>query len=244
MRTALRHFALITFAVPVERLLPFIPADRFEVTTFEVGGEPRALLSAVPFLDTDFRFVRLAPFLRFEFAQTNHRVYVRDRRTGEPAVWFLGTTLGSRWVNVPRLLWRLPWHPARYRLDCAWDAAAGRYRTFRYAIDSAWCAGALALDDTGAPPPLLPGFTSHAEQQLVLTHPTAGFYRRLDGRLGSYSIWHDALPMTRAVPRETYFALYERLGLLSREEMRSPHSALIAREVEFDIHLPPLEVEG
>ena len=73
----------------------------------------------VPFWDYDFRFAHLAPFLTFQFGQTNHRVYITDRRTGEPAVWFFGTTLGSPVVTIPRLLWRLPWHMARYR----WIAA-------------------------------------------------------------------------------------------------------------------------
>ncbi|NJN05593.1 MAG: hypothetical protein HC814_03245 [Rhodobacteraceae bacterium] len=45
-------------------------------------------MSAVPFLDLDFHFDRVLPFAKFVFGQTNYRVYVIDRRTGEHAVWF------------------------------------------------------------------------------------------------------------------------------------------------------------
>ena len=238
-RTTLRHFALITYALPPERLAPHVDTGRFEIETFPIGGRQLALLSAVPFLDVDFRFPRLLSCARFGFGQTNHRLYVRERASGEPMVWFLGTTLGSAFVAVPRLLWRLPWHRARYRFDCEWDAAARRYRRYRIEIASDWCAGEVELEDTGEPPGCLAGFESLAQQVLVLTHPVAGAFHRLDGRLGGYSIWHPVMALSRARPRRLRFALYERLGLLSPAEMEQPHSALLSPEVEFDIHLPP-----
>lgn len=238
-RTTLRHFALITYALPPERLAPHVDTRRFEIETFPIGGRRLALLSAVPFLDTDFRFPRLLPWPRFRFGQTNHRLYVRERASGEPLVWFLGTTLGSPVVAVPRVLWRLPWHRARYRFECEHDAEAGRYRRYRIEVASRWCAAEIELEDSGARAGLLEGFTSLDEQILVLTHPVAGAFHRLDGRLGGYSIWHPEMALTVARPRRLFFALYERLGLLSRAEMAAPHSALLAPEVEFDIHLPP-----
>src|SRR5262249_18400900 len=126
----LHHFALVNYAVPRERLAPHIP-ERFEIVELPIAGERRALVSVVPFVDVDFRFARL-PWLRFRFAQTNHRVYGRDRRDGEHVVWFFGTTLGSRWVHLSQLLWRIPWHYARYRIDCQYDESARRYQRFRY----------------------------------------------------------------------------------------------------------------
>lgn len=237
--STLRHFALINYALPRARLARYIPTDRFEIPEFVIGGEKRALLSAVPFWDHDFRFPRLAPFLKFEFGQTNHRVYITDRRTGEPAVWFFGTTLGSPVVTIPRLLWRLPWHAARYRVDCRYDPARRAYDRFAYDVASAWCAARVRVRDTGQPVGVLEGFASLDELRLILTHPVAGYYRRLDGALGSYSIWHDAIPMTLGAPEGLYFSLYERLGLLSRAEMQQPHSIFLCPQVAFEIHLPP-----
>ena len=238
VRSALLHFALISYTLPPERLAAHIP-ERFEVLTFPIDGRPMALLSAVPFWDADFRFVHIAPFLKGAFGQTNHRVYVRDRDTGEPCVWFFGTTLGSPIVHAARLLWRIPWHPARYDIDCAYDAVRGVYDRYEMTVHSEWCSADIALSDSGRPMSILPGFASLDEQVLVLTHPIHGFFHRLDGPPGTYSVWHDRLPLTEGRAERAYFSLYERLGLLSRAEMAEPHSVLLCPRTEFDVFLPP-----
>lgn len=238
IRSDLRHFALITYALPAERLRPHIP-ERFEIQTFPIGGRDLALMSAVPFLDEDFTFYRIAPFIRWTFAQTNYRVYGIDRKTGEPCVWFFGTTLGGWPVHAARALWRIPWHYARYEVDCRFDEAAGRYEKFRFAHRSKWADAEMALEHTGEPMELLPGFTDLAEQKLILTHPVTGYFYRTDGRVGTYSVWHEEIPLTTGAPKQLYFSLYERLGLLSREEMQQPHSVLICPQIQFDVHLPP-----
>lgn len=237
----LHHFALITYAVPVERLTPHIPAERFEVPTFEIDGRQMALLSVVPFVDAGFRF-RLLPFVKFHFGQTNYRVYVIDRETGQHVVWFFGTTLGGWPVHVARFLWKIPWHPAKYSWKCDYDAEAQRYRTFRYETRSEWGEARVEARDTGEAAGLLPGFGSMEEQVLVLTHPVAGFFHRLDGKLGTYSISHDVLPLTVGELIEGRFELLARLGVLTVEEMARPHSVLMCRETEFRIYMPPRRV--
>jgi hypothetical protein len=241
--STLRHFALINYALPKERLARFIPSDRFDIPEFVIGGQKRAMLSVVPFWDADFCFPHFAPFLKFAFGQTNHRVYITDRATGEPAVWFFGTTLGSPVVQIPRLLWSLPWHRARYRVDCHYNPARGAYERFIYDVASGWCGGRIRIRDTGQPLELLDGFASLDELRLILTHPVAGYFRRLDGTLGSYSIWHQEMTMTLGQPEQLYFSLYERLGLLSRAEMQQPHSIFLCPEIAFEIYLPPKRLD-
>lgn len=239
IRSKLLHFALINYAVPIDRLRPYIPESRFEITPFEIGGQTCGLLSVVPFLDDDFHYARLAPFAKFRFGQTNHRVYVIDRATGEHAVWFFGTTLGSWLVHCARTLWRIPWHSAKYDIDCQYDAGAGRYLKYRFDVKSDWCSCQVDIEDTGQDAPLLEGFDSLDQQKLILTHPVEGFFYRLDGSLGTYSVWHDEIPLTTAHGKELYFSLYERLDILSRDEMTRPHSILVCPETLFEVHLPP-----
>jgi hypothetical protein len=235
VETELQHFALITYAVPPERLRPLIhPA--FPLRTVWIDGEERALLSVVPFLDRDFR-ARQLPWPRFSFGQTNYRIYVRYR--GEDCAWFLGTTLASPSVVVPRWLWRLPWYYARTSFDARYDKAAARYTRYQLATRSAWGAAEVTLADTGQPMGLLPGFDDPAEQQLVVTHPIAGYFWRRDGRLGTYSIWHDEMRPTLGSVQHARFALLERLGILGPDEALRPHSVLLQRSVSFQIHLPP-----
>ncbi len=238
VRSDLLHFALISHALPAERLRPHIPA-RFDIPEFVIAGRPMALMSAVPFLDADFRYYRLAPLLKFRFAQTNYRVYVVDRQTGEHAVWFFGTTLGSWVVHLARWLWRIPWHQAQYQLDCRYNAAQGAYERYHIGHQTSWATAEIELQDTGAPMDLLPGFRTMEEQILILTHPVTGFFYRLDGKLGTYSVWHEEIPLTIGKAQHLYSSLYERLGLLSRAEMQQPHSVLLCPKILFEVHLPP-----
>ncbi|MEM7035024.1 MAG: DUF2071 domain-containing protein, partial [Chloroflexota bacterium] len=158
IQTDLAHFALINYALPKSRLEPHIPTDRFEIPEFIINGQPQAMLSVVPFLDTDFRYHRLAPWLKFQFGQTNHRVYVIDKQTGEHVVWFFGTTLGSPLVYAARTLWRIPWHFARYEIDCHFDQSAKQYIHYRYQVESDWCSATISLEDTGESISCLDGF--------------------------------------------------------------------------------------
>jgi len=235
VETTLDHFATITYAVPPERVRPLIHPD-FELHTVSIDDDERALLSVVAFVDRDFRFRRL-PWARWSFGQTNYRIYVRYQ--GQECAWFLGTTLASRFVAVPRYLWRLPWHAARTTIDARYDAAAARYEHYSLTTRSAWAAAELTLDDTGQSADLLPGFPDLDTQRLVLTHPVAGYYWRTDGRLGSYRIWHDRIHQTVGQARHARFGLLERLGIVGADEASRPHSVLIQREVPFEIYLPP-----
>ncbi len=235
----LRHFSLINYGVPTERLEAIIPREHFEIAKFETGEGPRSFVSVVPFLDLDFNFPRLAPWLKFSFYQTNHRAYVIDRKTGQHAVWFFGTNLGSPLVHLPRLLWKIPWHYTRYCVDCRYSPALKRYESYRYDFESEWCSGRTRLRDTGEPIELMPGFKSLDEMKLILTHPVRGYYRGLDGRIGTYEIWHKEMECTKGIADDLYYSLYERLGLMSKEEMLRPHSIFMCPEIQFDIHLPP-----
>ncbi len=233
--TSLRHFALVSYLVPIARLRPYVdPA--FEIAPFTVDGVTGGLLSVVPFLDVDFRFARL-PFLRFSMGQTNYRLYVTDR--SEPLAWFLGTALDSFSVAVPHYLWSLPWYRARMRFEVAYSAAEQRYLRYHLRTRSKWAGADLTLVGTAQPMPLLPGFNSAEEQQLVLTNPVRGIFYRRDGRLGSYTIWHPPMHLSVGQLKHARFALLERLGILSPTEAQHPHSVLLTPEVEFQISLPP-----
>ncbi len=242
VRSNLRHFALINYALPKNRLEPYIPA-RFTIPEFEINGRFQAMMSAVPFYDEDFRFVYLAPWLKFGFGQTNFRVYVIDQQTGEHGVWFFGTTLGSRLVYAAQLLWGIPWHFARYQIDCRYQPVLGRYERFSVQAACEWGSTVVEIEDTGQAVPLQAGFHAPDEMKLILTHPIDGYYYRRNGRLGSYTIWHAEIPITLGKPKQLYFSLYERLGLLSREEMQQPHSIFICPAIEFDVYLPPKKLE-
>jgi len=87
------------------------------------------------------------------------------------------------------------------------------------------------------------GFTSLDEMKLILTQPVQGFYRRLDGKFGTYQVWHKEMVCTKGISENLYFSLYEKMGLMTKDEMQQPHSIFMCPEIEFDVCLPP-EVIG
>ena len=163
--TTLRHFAIVTYAVPPERVAGLVD-ERFALDTIQVDGQERALISVVPFEDEDFRWAA-SDGPRWRFGQTNYRIYVRDRQTGKRAVWFLGTTLGSWRVVVPRYLWRLPWHYGRFTLTCE-QVVDGQYSTYRIETRSRWAPLALELEHHADAPLELPGFASDPARYLAV----------------------------------------------------------------------------
>lgn len=238
IETALLNFAIVTFMVEPATLRQHVH-PRFELDTIIAsGGREKALISVVPFVDSDFHFVRF-PWLKWRFGQTNYRAYVRDTQTGEHVVWFFGTVLDS-WANaVPRFLWRLPWHQARIEFDCIFDAEVGRFVRYNMSAESEWASAELILSDTGQPPQTLAGFDSLETGLRVLTHPMRGFYYRRDGKLGGYTIWHDWLQTTVGQVEAARFPLLARLGLVAEGDVSTIHSVLLQRRTDFTIYLPP-----
>ena len=77
---------------------------------------------------------------------------------------------------------------------------------------------------------------AHTAVLVSAGHPVPLLHRR-DGRLGTYSVWHDRLRPLRGVSRHAHFEVFTRLGLVERGA--APHSVLLQRETEFIIKLPP-----
>jgi uncharacterized protein YqjF (DUF2071 family) len=233
--TTLADFAIITFAVEPERLAAILPPElEPEVVTLD-SGRTCALVSAVPFRDLDFRF-GFAPWLRFKFGQTNYRAYVRYR--GTRCVWFFGTTLDTRWVAIPRYRWKLPWHRARMTFDSAWTGT--RCDRYNLTATGAWGDADVALTGTDEPVGRLDGFVDTDDTRVVLTHPLAGYFRRRDNAIGSYSVWHAPIDLRIGSATRARFAVFEELGLVAPDAV--PHSVLVAPTTEFIVLLPPRRV--
>ena len=239
--TTLEHFAIVTYAFEPALLERYLP-PRFEPVCIRLSdGRLRALVSAVPFHDRNFRGARW-PSPRLSFGQTNYRAYIRDRESGLDSVWFFGTTLDSLTVVVPRYLWKLPWYRGRIRFSCATDRD-GNYRRYAMITRSSWAPVELDLVDAGEPVSRLEGFPDLETGMLILTHPLTGFYRRRDGVLGSYSVWHDRLNPRAGACRRARFGLLDRLGLVPFAYQDRPYSVMLQPYTDFTIYLPPRKLD-
>ena len=196
-------------------------------------GRERGFVSAVSFRDVDFRFA-FAGWLRRSFFQTNYRAYVRDA-DGQRAVFFFGTTLDSRLVAVPRLVWGMPWHPGRTSIEAEW--MNGVCTGYRHRCDGAWGGADVALIGSADPAGRLDGFADADDTAHVLTHPLDGWFRRPDGRLGAYAVWHERMNMTVGRAVRARYDVFDELGLVVPGG--TSHSVLLIPSVEFDVLLPP-----
>lgn len=233
----LQHFAIITYAVDPSRFAGMFPA-RFKLDTLQINGEEKALISVVPFIDVDFTSA-VYPFPKFTMGQTNYRIYIIDKQTNERCVWFLGTTLDSWTLAVPRLLWNLPWYPGKVKFDCEFDETEQIYRKYKMTTEAAWAPASVELTQSKGAKIELLGFPDTQTGLVYLTHPLAGFYYRRDGKLGTYRVWHKQLEVASANVKSARFGLLSRLALVTEKEQQLPHSVLIEPINEFTIYLPP-----
>ena len=237
----LQHFAIITYAADPSRFDGLFP-ERFTLDTIEINGEEKALISVVPFIDVDFTSA-VYPFPKFTMGQTNYRIYIIDKQTNERCVWFLGTTLDSWTLAVPRLLWNLPWYSGEVKFDCELDESQQIYRKYKMTTEAKWAPASVELYQTKGASIELAGFPDTETGLVYLTHPLAGFYHRRDGKLGTYRVWHKQLDVSSASLISANFGLLSRLGLVTYEEQQFPHSVLIEPINEFTIYLPPKVVK-
>ncbi len=233
----LKHFSIITYAVPAARFHGIFP-ERFELDTISINGQEMGLVSVVPFIDVDFTSAAF-PFPRFTMGQTNYRIYIIDRSTGEKCVWFLGTTLDSWTLSVPRYLWNLPWHKGKVSFECNFNESTGLYERYKMDTLSTWAPASVELTQLEDNPSNFPGFPDTESALVYLTHPLAGFYYRRDGRLGTYRVWHNELKVRPAFLKSAKFGLLADLGIVKLSEQNSPYSVLIEPINEFTIYLPP-----
>lgn len=229
--TALDDFALITYLVDPSHLAPLLPAG-LDPITVRSGGRTMSMVSAVPFRDRHFRFVGF-PFITLSCGQVNYRAYVRHR--DQVGVWFFGTSLDSRLVVVPRRLWSMPWHRGPMDLTARWEG--GTCDHWSLAVSDDWGRAEARLRDADAKADL--GWLGEVERS-TLVDPPVGWYRRLDGGIGRYSVWHRPLAPLDAAVESAHFSVFERLGLVASG--RQPVSAVVQQTVDFDVHTPPRRV--
>ena len=232
----LDDLAIVSWAVPPDRLSAQLPPGFDPIVWSGPSGDPRSMISCVAFLDRDFRF-QFWPWTQVRCGQVNYRAYVRHR--GKAGVWFFGTSLDSSLVAIPRRLWRMPWHRDQVDVRAHWR----RQRLDRYQARGSGPWAALQLDLTGAgeapgihPIPSL-GMTANAEISTIYTDPVQGWFRRTDGKIGAYSVWHPRMRMVPARVGTARCSLFERLGLIAAGA--PPVDARVIREVRFEVHTPP-----
>ncbi|MDG1483041.1 MAG: DUF2071 domain-containing protein [Myxococcota bacterium] len=213
----LTDLTVVTWAVEPARLRPHVP-DGFTLELLDGS----ALISAVTFYNTTFRPYWLP--IGLSLGQTNYRVYVQ--RQGRRGVFFIGTTIDTAFVGVPRYLWQMPWRRARYRFSPGAVEATGEWpMSLRYVV--------------GEPVGALPGFSTLGDGLTILTQPWEGYYQGDDQKIGRYTIWHAPYAPRTATALEVRYGLLDALDIVPLAAQGQVHSVLAEAETLYHVHLPP-----
>ncbi len=229
----LRHLAMVSFAVPPERVHTYIP-EGFELDLRrDASGTPWALVSAVMFENHQAGpSVPMLRFLRATFAQVNYRTYVR--RAGSAGAWFFKVVMGTRQADVQRSLFHAPTYSAPITLRHEWDAARRTYRTYRF--DCTASPHRLSAELAGEDAQLVPGalFESAGEMTEWLTMRLDGYFHDPRGRrISSMPVRHEAMKPIAARVIGFSSEVLERLGLVPAAEQARPYAAFFQPTIDF-----------
>jgi hypothetical protein len=227
VRSEIQHFALISHAVPAERVRARLPAG-LELETFSgPEGEERAIISTACFRNAGFRpTLALAGGMNFE--QLTFRTYVKYR--GRTGAYFFGTLLSKR---VPYLLEHLAAREAglaKFHVNRVFHRKTG-YTGYSALVRSAF--GETFIRLRGTHPPKIDPLTQ------TLTHRLHGFFElTVGGSLGDQIVRHRRMSPWGGELIEGRFDFWERLGLLKPEEFNQAHAVCIEPSVVFHIYPP------
>ena len=220
-------FAITTWAVEPRRVRSYVP-ERFDLDSREIDSEPFAFVSMVTYRYDRLR-LHVAPFVRLSFAQTNYRVYVVDRASGQRCVWFLGFTIDARVLAPAAKLIGVPVTRGHTRIEAS--LAASAEPTYRVVTTAPGHNAELTL--AGRVTTTMAGFPDTETGVVSLSHESVGFYPRPRGGHRRVRVWHPPMcPISLAAVSARIQPLHE-TGIVPLHRQNEPHSVLIQARLEF-----------
>jgi hypothetical protein len=223
----------LSYLIPQERLRPEIP----DHMRFAVNLENKTIISLVMFHSRNVK-ASFFPFLGFDYDQANIRTYVFDPVTGKPAVFFLRSGISSPFISAVTRVLGIPWQTISMRLAVENDSD----RPYRYSVQGDW-GGDFNIDlmEDKDPPAGLQPFLTLQEAALFLTGPTVGFYGS-SGILIRFEVRHSVIKPSTGRIKAINIPIIVQSGLLTDEELWSPHNVLVATHAFFSVSMPPTRI--
>lgn len=234
--TPLHHLTLTNFAVPPERIVPYLPDGIEPATCSGKAGEERAFVSVVTMLDTVSK-IGVVPIPPLGTLQVNYRTYIRYN--GKPAVWFFAMLMQTPFTPILRAVGGMPVFTAHMELAYGWDDAERYYPYYRF--DSVAPDHDLHLDIEGTNRPPEPGdFFATAEQMTAFfTMPLNGLYREpVTGNVICLPVYHIPMQPKAGVARNVSSSFLHRLGIVPFEEQMHPYNILQQPHATFIAYAP------
>jgi uncharacterized protein YqjF (DUF2071 family) len=226
-----RNFAVVTYAVPADRVRARLPAVYDLETILGDDGE-LALVSATCFCNGDFRWSAL-PYPRLTFDESTYRTYVTHR--GRRGVYFFKRYLGSPLALPPQRAVEMSASLARFDVETKLDESGyAAYSCRVQGRDEENSFSIRAGDDPVARAP----FDTGEEMAQHITYRLHGFFTTSAGFQGHMPVSHARMAPWAGELVSARFDTLARLGILEEEELRHPYCVLVQPLIAFDLHPP------
>jgi hypothetical protein len=232
LQVDIQNFALVTHAVPAERVRRIVP-DRFDLQTFDDEGVEKTLISANCFCNRQLHWYPFR-YPAVDFDQLTFRTYVRYK--GELAVYFFGTYVSTKSSFVAQSSVAAESYLADF--DVHVDGGGEGYPFYACkAVTEKHGEVSFEVSATEAPKAKHP-FASGAELAEFITYRLRGLAKSPLGFTTHGPIDHRHMdPWSGDLLRGRFDFWYD-LGLLEPDEAMDAYSVLIEPNVRFSIFPP------
>lgn len=226
-----QNFALVTHAVPADRVRPHVP-ERFELQTFRDSGREMAFVSASTFCNRQIHW-SASRYPAHDFDQSTYRTYVVHK--GRLGAFFFGSFVSTRLSYAAQKVVALDTHLAEF--DVHIEKSSRGYSSYRSRATSE--IGQLYFDlEARDRPRAIHPFATAEEHAQFITYRLHGYSYALPGGVSYGPIEHRHMDPWEGRLVEGRFDYWERMDVLTRGEAARPFSVLVEPAVRFVLHPP------
>jgi hypothetical protein len=221
----------VSYLVPESRVRALIPANLDPA----IVSDGNIFVSVVALRN---KYVRLSglPFINFSYNQINLRTYVLDPETRKIGVFFLRSGITSKLIAVFTDLLKIPWEHIRFDIKASKDDK-GRY--VKYTVTGTWgeeiC---IEAQEETQEAKSIHTFENQGKVIEYITGGTIGFFT-VPGELLRFEVEHSVIEPRFGKVSHINLPIFTSSGILTEEEILTPHNVLLAHSGKFRVFLPP-----
>jgi hypothetical protein len=221
----------VSYLVHVSRVRALIPANLDPA----IVSDENIFVSVVALRNTHVRLSGLL-LINFSYNQINLRTYVVDPRTRKPGVFFLRSGVTSKPIAIFTNLLKIPWEDIRLAIQASRDDS-GRY--IKYTAEGTWGEEIYieAREESQEAKSTLP-FDNRETVFEYITGGTIGFFAS-PGELLRFEVRHSVIEPHFGKVTHISLPILASSGILTEEEIHTPHNVLLAPYGRFRVFLPP-----
>ncbi len=226
-----RNFALLTYAVPADRVKRHLPSA-YTLETFHRNRREHCLVSATCFCNHGFRWSGL-PFPRLTFDEATYRVYVTHR--GRQGVYFFRRFLSSPIAFAGQRALDARVGVARFEVETRHDEDG--YSLYTCSVRSGEVQNSFTVGASTVPL-RKPPFASGEELAQHITYRLHGFFQTTAGFQGHMPVSHRRMTPWSGELVSARLDTWSALDIVRPEEVARPYSVLVEPAVSFVLHPP------